>query len=68
MSDWIDLFNGSDLNGWRMRHTDKDHAWVVENGLLMNTSSAVDIVSVNDFGDFQLHIEYMFPEGSTRSV
>jgi len=68
MSDWTNLFNGSDLTGWRMRHTDKDHAWIVENGLLINTSNAVDIVSVDDFGDFQLHIEYMFPEGSNSGI
>lgn len=68
MSEWNDLFNGIDLSGWRMRHTDKDHAWAVEDGLLVNTDSAVDIVTEDDFGDFDLHIEYMFPEDSNSGI
>ena len=64
MAEWKELFNGADLTGWRMRHTGKDHAWVVKNGILVNTASAVDIVTEANFGDFDLHIEYMYPEGS----
>jgi hypothetical protein len=51
-----------------MRHTEKDHAWEVKNGILVNTASAVDIVTEANFGDFDLHIEYMFPEGSNSGI
>jgi len=68
MAEWKELFNGADLTGWRMRHTGKDHAWEVKNGILVNTASAVDIVTEANFGDFDLHIEYMFPEGSNSGI
>ena len=68
MAEWKELFNGTDLTGWRMRHTEKDHAWEVKNGILVNTASAVDIVTEANFGDFDLHIEYMFPEGSNSGI
>ena len=54
MAEWKELFNGADLTGWRMRHTEKDHAWEVKNGILVNTASAVDIVTEANFGDFEL--------------
>ena len=68
MAEWKELFNGADLTGWRMRHTGQDHAWEVKNGILVNTASAVDIVTEANFGDFDLHIEYMFPEGSNSGI
>ena len=66
--DWIDLFNGKDLTGWHMRNTDRDHKWVVQNGILDNTATGVDIVSDVDCGDHELHIEYVVPEGSNSGI
>ena len=33
-SDWVQLFNGKDLDGWKI-HSDKPGTWKVENGLLV---------------------------------
>ena len=55
---WIELYNGQDLTGWRMRHPDREHKWVVHDGILDNTDKAVDIITDGEFGDFELHIEY----------
>ncbi len=67
-SKWIEIFNGKDLSGWRMRHTDREHAWVAHDGILENTKHAVDIITEDEFGDFDLHIEYLFPEGSNSGI
>ena len=67
-SEWTEIFNGKDLAGWRMRHTDREHAWVAHDGILENTKHAVDIITEDEFGDFDLHIEYLFPEGSNSGI
>ncbi len=66
--EWIDLFNGEDLTGWHMRNTDRDHAWVVQDGILDNTGHGVDIVTDAECGDHELHIEYNVPAGSNSGI
>ncbi len=66
--DWIELFNGEDLTGWRMRHTDREHKWAVQDGILDNTGQGVDILTEREFGDFELHIEYLVPEDSNSGI
>jgi hypothetical protein len=64
----IELFNGIDLTGWRMRHLDREHKWDVHDGILDNTDKGVDILTEQDFGDFELHIEYLVPEDSNSGI
>lgn len=65
---WIELFNGKDLTGWRMRHPDREHKWVVHEGILENTSRGVDIITEREFGDFELYIEYLVPKDSNSGI
>lgn len=65
---WIELFNGKDLTGWRMRHPDREHKWVVHDGILENTGRGVDIITEREFGDFELHIEYLVPKDSNSGI
>lgn len=66
--EWIELFNGKDLTGWRMRHTDREHTWSVNDGTLDNLNQGVDIITEREFGDFELHIEYLVPEDSNSGI
>ncbi len=66
--EWIELFNGTDLTGWRMRNPDREHQWVAHDGILDNTGTGVDIVTEAEFGDHELHIEYLVPEGSNSGI
>lgn len=66
--EWKELFNGEDLTGWRMRHPDQEHKWVVHDGILDNTGQGVDIITEEEFGDFELHIEYSVPEDSNSGI
>jgi hypothetical protein len=64
---WIDLLPKSGLTGWHLRHTG-ENGWRNENGQLVNTPPSTDLVSDQTFGDFDLHVEYMFPKGSNSGV
>jgi len=65
---WIELFNGEDLTGWRMRHPDKEHKWVAHDRILENSDRGVDIITEQEFGDFELHIEYLVPKSSNSGI
>ena len=66
--EWIELFNGKDLTGWKMRHIDQEHKWEVHDGILDNTGRGVDIITEQEFGDVELHIEYLFPKDSNSGI
>ncbi|HWN95093.1 MAG TPA: DUF1080 domain-containing protein [Methylomirabilota bacterium] len=63
-SDAIVLFDGTDFSKWK--GTKGDVQWKIENGYAETTKSGV-IRTKDEFGDFQLHIEWATPakvEGS----
>lgn len=65
---WVELFNGKDLSGWRLRHEGGRNGWKVENGMLVNNPPSSDLVSEQKFRDFELHYEYMVPARSNSGV
>lgn len=54
----VELFNGKDLSGWKLRNNARGNCWVVEGGLLKNNTPCVDIISEQKFNDFKLHVEF----------
>ena len=59
-SDAVVLFDGTDLSKWK---GDKGAAgWKVENGYMEIAKGAGSIRTKEDFGDFQLHLEFATPE------
>lgn len=54
----VELFNGKDLTGWKLRSKPKSDCWSVVDGALTNTPPCVDIVSERAFSDFKLHVEF----------
>lgn len=63
-SDAVVLFNGTDLSRWQAGNG-QPSGWIVENGAMRvpprGTANGGDIVSIDEFGDCQLHIEWMAP-------
>lgn len=58
-SDAIPLFNGKDLSEWI---GDKGNPeWTVQNGMVTVKEGTGNISTKRDFGDFQLHIEWIHP-------
>lgn len=65
---WKLLFDGETTDGWRNYKSDKiGEGWVVKDGALVRTKNgAGDIVSEDEYGSFELSLEYRIsPEGNS---
>lgn len=59
-SDAILLFGGKDLSEWQATDGTAPK-WTVKNRMLTTKEEGGDITTKKEFGDFQLHIEFMHP-------
>ena len=64
----IRLFNGENLDGWRVVEPDAINGWSVHDGLLCNRQGEegkdyANLRTVAEFEDFTLHAETRVPEG-----
>ncbi|HVK05915.1 MAG TPA: DUF1080 domain-containing protein [Armatimonadaceae bacterium] len=59
-SDAVVLFDGGDLARWKGRG-DQAAEWKVENGYVEVVGGKGDITSRDEFGDAQIHVEFMSP-------
>jgi 3-keto-disaccharide hydrolase len=59
-SDAVVLFDGTNLDHWRNR-SNGPAGWTVDNGALVEKPGAGDILSRDEFGDCQLHLEFASP-------
>jgi len=70
--EWMRLFNGKNLEGWKLRNPDGRQSWSVVDGVLHNESThdkgGTDICTVNKFGDCQLHIDFKVPKRGNSGV
>lgn len=62
-SDAISLFNGNDLTEWTNDNGSVE--WTVHDGMFTVKDGAGSIHTKREFGDFQLHIEWMHPTDIT---
>jgi len=63
------LFNGTDLSGWEGAGKDATLCWAVEDGLLMcNGKKGPWLRSLEQFGDFNLRLEYRLKPGGNSGV
>ena len=53
----IQLFNGRDLNGWRMSKPGPP-AWTVQDESLITPGHGPELISDSKFQDFKLHVEF----------
>jgi 3-keto-disaccharide hydrolase len=64
----VDLFNGKDLTGWKLRDQRRGQCWSVENGAMTNQPPCVDIITDRGFDDFRLHVEFNFVPKSNSGL
>jgi hypothetical protein len=64
----VELINGRDLGGWRVRVPGRPLAWKVENGVMKNEPRATDIISERNFWNFLLRAEYRVSKGSNSGI
>lgn len=70
-ADAVVLFDGKDLSGWLRAGTNQRAGWKVENGYV-EVNGTGNIVTKQEFGSYQLHLEYWLPlmadaKGQARS-
>jgi hypothetical protein len=54
----VQLFNGKDLTGWKLRSEKGKGCWSVEDGEMTNSQGCVDIITEQNFHDFKLSLEF----------
>lgn len=64
----VDLFNGKDIAGWKLRNNSRGNCWTVADGAATNTPPCVDIISDRTFTDFKLHAEYNYVPKSNSGI
>jgi len=66
---WILLFDGKTTNGWRgFQKKEVPDGWQVEDGALVRKGQGGDIVTVDEFGSFELSFEWKVTEGANSGV
>jgi hypothetical protein len=68
-SRWRVLFDGTSLDAWRGYKTDKvPSGWRIAGGLLVKDAPVADIVSKDEFGDFELELEWKIGEAGNSGI
>ena len=66
---WRLLFDGRTTNGWRgYKATTMPNGWHVTDGLLDKDSSVDDILTNDQFGDFELALEWRIGSGGNSGI
>jgi hypothetical protein len=66
---WRLLFDGRSLDGWRVyRGQSQPGAWYVQDGALTKAQATDDIISVDQFGDFELALEWKLSRGGNAGL
>ena len=63
----VTLFNGTSLNGWQPLGR-RENQWSAVGGILKNANSGANLVTVQKFEDFKLHLEFRVSKGSNSGV
>jgi Domain of Unknown Function (DUF1080) len=66
---WRPLLNGNDLAGWRsMKSEAPGDGWTVDHGVLTSVRNTGDLVTQDDFDDFELSLEWKISKGGNSGV
>jgi hypothetical protein len=66
---WRLLFDGTTTTGWRgYKMTSMPKEWMAMDGTLMKDKPTEDIVTTDQFGDFELSFEWMLSKGGNAGV
>jgi hypothetical protein len=66
--DWIPLFNGKDLTGWKV-YNGKAEVWGVEDGILFCKGGGGGwLMTEKEFADFELRFEFRLPKMGNSGV
>lgn len=58
---WKNLFDGKTTKGWHSYHADEVKGWMVMGGALMTHGGSGDLVTNEEYGDFELEFDFKIP-------
>lgn len=64
-SDAVVLFDGTSLDEWTATRGNGPAGWTLQDGLMTVNKAAGDIQTRRSFGNYQLHLEWRVPAGTT---
>ena len=68
-TDWRPLFDGRTTTGWRgFRQKQMPAGWQAIDGALTRVDRATDIITVDEFGDFELTLEWKLPANGNSGI
>jgi len=66
---WRPLFDGKTLSGWRgYKRQEAPAGWKVQDGMLVRLGEGGDIVTTDEFDDFELALEWKISEGGNSGI
>jgi hypothetical protein len=66
---WKPLFTGNSLDGWRgFKEAAPPQGWTVTNGVLSKTAGVHDLISKEQYGDFELEWDWKIEQGGNAGV
>jgi len=66
---WRSLFDGRTTAGWRgFRQAQMPSGWQVVDGALTRVAQGADIVTIDEFGDFELTAEWKLPPNGNSGI
>ncbi len=67
--DWQNLLNATDLSQWRgYQQTDTPAGWQLRDGVLTRVAAAGDLITVAQFSDFELELDWRVAAGGNSGV
>ena len=68
-SGWRMLFDGKSLAGWRgFKSETPPTGWTPQEGMLVRTGTGGDIMTVDQFGDFEMELDWQVKEGGNSGI
>ena len=64
----VALFDGKTMDAWGVEHQGQASGWVVEDGVMVNSPHANNLVSKQRFKDFKIHAEYRLETNSNSGI
>lgn len=62
------LIHNDTLDGWRAEGSNDTPKWAVEDGVLTNYAQGPSLATNEEFGDFDLHLDFSLPPGCNSGV
>ncbi|AQG81051.1 3-keto-disaccharide hydrolase [Spirosoma montaniterrae] len=66
--EWTSLFDGKTIKGWHSYHKTGVVGWYVEDGAMTPDGTGGDLVTDNEYENFELEFEFKIPKGSNSGV